>query len=73
MFTSIIAAGIRQMLSAKDVGPLSAYGFFKNHIDGKVQAKFKDVCLKDPKIEFCHQGVQQPVFAAQKDGKLLKM
>lgn len=74
LFTAIFTAGISQMLSTKESGAMSAYGFYKSHVDGKVQAKFKDICGNNKSDPMCTQeGGQQPVFAAQKDGKLLKM
>lgn len=75
LFSSIFSAGIQQTLTAGQRPP-SAWGFFKEHLDGKVQAAFKraDFCnsaRRDPKL--CTQGTQQPVFASQREGKLLRL
>lgn len=74
LFSSIVAAGIRQMTTAGR--PLPAiYSFFKEQVDGKVQSAFRDMCSEKSarNTKLCTQGSQQPVFAAQKDGKLLRM
>jgi hypothetical protein len=73
LFSSVFVDGAK---SAKAQGALpSAYGFFKQYIDGKVQAGYRELCSRKPRDEaLCSQeGGQQPVFAAQNKGKLLRM
>ncbi len=72
LFSSIFVQGVARIVQAKQAPP-SIYGFFKSHVDGKVQAGFHDMCSTAPLPGFCSQGTQQPVFGAQRDGKLIGM
>lgn len=74
LFSSVFVAGLQVAQSSRGKLP-SAYQFFKEHLDGKVQAGYRELCAKPPRDEkLCTQeGGQQPVFASQRQGKLLRM
>ena len=73
LFSATLVSGVRAQLAGK--GPLpSVHGFYKEYLDGKVQAGFHELCAKkDPPGICSNQPSQQPVFAAQKDGRALRM
>jgi hypothetical protein len=72
LFSSTVVQGVDAVLSSRTKLP-SVYGFFKEFLDGKVQEGFRALCSGANPPSICQQGGQQPVFAAQREGKLLRM
>lgn len=72
LFSSIFVQGVGRVAAGRQGLP-SIYGFYKQHVDGKVQSGFHTMCTGAAAPGFCSQGTQQPVFGAQHDGKLIGM
>jgi hypothetical protein len=71
LFSSVFSAGAEQVAASSQ--PWSIYTFYKQYVDGKVQAEFHQMCGGARPPAFCSQGSQQPVFGAQQDGKRIGM